>query len=193
MAYKRKRYRYKLRYKLVFWSLIAMLIFTILMRFMTQPTTGTVIKHKLGDELVQESAKTNTIMAKYFSLVYDAGLDTVSDISQGDQTALEVYRVARSDTTGRRNFVITIKELSGGLGEESSYRLRRINPQTYRESSESFGDLAYVLFEKTDGTEMTGFVSYSNNRYAMLSYTMDAPSGDLYKESSELFNRFRWQ
>lgn len=170
-----------------------MILFTIAMKFMSQPTTGTIIKHSLEDDVVTPATgKTNTITGKYFSLVYDAGLDTVSDISQSDTSAMEVYRVARSDTSGRRTFVITIKRLPGGMSEESSYKLRRINPKDYRESSENIGDLAFVLFERTDGSEMTGFVSHGDY-FAMLSYTLAAPSGDLGKEARALFAQFRWQ
>src|SRR5690606_32391365 len=103
MAYKRKRYRYKLRYKLIFWSLIGMLLFSVATIFMNRPSTGTIIKPALSDSPpASDPTKTNTITTKYFSLIYDAGLDTVSNISSDDRTALEVYRVARSDVTGRR-------------------------------------------------------------------------------------------
>lgn len=168
-----------------------MILFSVALIFMNQPSTGTIIKPTLEDEVQVESSKTNTITAKYFSLTYDAGLDTVSDISSTDKTAYEVYRVARSDITGRRTFVITVKTVPGGMSEESSYKFRHIHPETYRQSSETFGDLSFVLFEKLDGSEMTGFVSHGDY-YAMLAYTLDAPGGNLYDEAKELFQRFRW-
>lgn len=193
MAYKRKRYRYKLRFKIIFWSLILMIIFSIATIFMNQPSSGTIVKHSLQDERVEQTAKTNTMTAKHFSLEYDASLDTVSDISQQDTAALEVYRVARSDTSGRRIFVITIKQLpTGGMSEESSYKLRRTNPSMYREGSKTAGDNSFVTFEKTDGTELTAFAA-SNGKLAMLAYTLQAPGGDLHKEAEELLSNFRWQ
>ncbi len=170
-----------------------MIIFSIATILMNRPSTATIVKPSLEDRPTAEKAsKTNTITAKHFSLTYDAGLDTVSDISQGDQTALEVYRVARSNVTGRRTFVVTIKNLpSGGMSEESSYRLRQINPGMYRESNETFGDKPFVVTEKLDGTELTAF-SVHGNKLAMLAYTLATPEADLRKEAAELLGNFRW-
>lgn len=170
-----------------------MIIFSIANIFMNRPSTGTIIKPSLADNPVPTAPEgTNTITAKHFRLVYDSGLDTVSNISSDDRSALEVYRVARSDTTGRRTFVITIKNLPvGGMGEESSYKLRQSQPGTYRQSSQTVGGIAYVLFEKTDGTELTAFTSDSG-RLAMLAYTLDAPAGDLHEEATSLLGQFSW-
>lgn len=193
MAYKRKPYRYKLRYKILFWSLIGMIIFSIASIFFNQPSTGTIIKSTLEDSpRAVDVAKTNVITTKYFQLTYDAGLDTVSDISAQDQTALEVYRVARSDTTGRRTFVITVKKLPpGGLAEESSYKLRQINPATYRESNETLGELPFVVMEKLDGTELTAFTA-GDGKFAMLAYTLAVPDTKVRDEAAELLEQFRW-
>ncbi len=193
MAYRRKPYRIKTRVKVVFWSLIALIIFSIALKFMERPSKGVIISTVPESTLTREQApKSNVITAKYFSLSYDAALDTVSDISQGDQTALEVYRVARSDTTGRRTFVVTIKQLPpGGMDEEASYKFRRINPDLYRESAETVGGTQFVLMEKTDGTELTAF-SARDGRLAMLAYTLAAPDGDIQEEASRLLAGFRW-
>lgn len=171
-----------------------MILFSIALAFMNRPSTGTVIKHSLEDNPNQQEARrTNTITGKHFSLDYDAALDTVSNISAGDSTALEVYRVARSDIRGRRIFVITIKHLpSGGMSEESSYKLRRINPEVYREGSMTVGDYAMVTFQKSDNTELTAFV-VQGDKLAMLAYTLQAPDGDLESEARALFDDFRWQ
>lgn len=194
MAYKRKPYRYKLRYKLLFWSLICMIIFSVALGFMNRPSTGTVIKHSLEDNPRQgEERRTNTITGKHFSLTYDASLDTVSNISQGDTTALEVYRLARSDINGRRIFVVTIKQLPrGGMSEESSYKLRRVNPAVYQEGAMTVGDYAFVTFKKVDNTELAGFV-VQGDKLAMLAYTLQAPDGDLESEARDLFDDFKWQ
>lgn len=192
MAYKRKPYRYKLRYKLLFWSFIAMIVFSIAMIFMSRPSTGTIIKPSLEDEPNSvEPAGTNTLTARHFRLIYDAGLDTISDISSTDRTAREIYRVARSDTFGRRTFVITVKSLPGGLAEESSFKLRRINPDNYRESSETLEGMNFILFEKLDGSEMTAFTDHGDY-YAMLAYTLDSPSGNLRDEALKLYRNFSW-
>lgn len=193
MAYRRKPYRYKLRYKLLLLSFIGMLIFSLATIFMNKPSTATIIKPSLGDEPAPaETAKTNTITTKYFQLVYDAGLDTVSNISSDDSTALEVYRVARSDTTGRRIFVIVIKDLpAGGAGEESSYKFRHIHPETYRESSQMIGQVQFVLFEKLDGSELTAF-AVRGGQMAMLTYSLQTPDGKLYDEAVKLLDNFSW-
>lgn len=170
-----------------------MILFSIATIFMNQPSSGTIVKHSLQDERVEEAAKTNTITAKHFSLIYDASLDTVSDISQQDATALEVYRIARSDTKGRRIFVITIKQLpAGGMSEESSYKFRRTNPELYKEGSRTAGDNSYATFEKSDGSELTAFLT-RGDKLAMLAYTLQAPEGDLHTETEELLSNFRWQ
>lgn len=170
-----------------------MLLFSLATVFMNRPSTATIIKPTLGDNPLPEAPTgTNTITARHFQLAYDAGLDTVSNISSDDRTALEVYRVARSDTAGRRTFVITIKNLPpGGMGEESSFKLRLSQPGNYRQSSQTVGSLSYVLFEKTDGTEITAFTSDAG-RLAMLAYTLQAPDGDLHAEMTRLLGQFGW-
>lgn len=170
-----------------------MIIFSVANIFMNRPATGVVVRPSLEDSpRAKEVAKTNTITAKHFKLVYDAGLDTVSNISEGDKTALEVYRVARSDTTGRRTFVITIKPLpAGGMSEESSYKLRRINPATYLEGSIQSAGQSYVTFEKADKTELTAFAAHKD-KLAVLAYTLDTPEGDLHKEAGALLDTFSW-
>lgn len=171
-----------------------MIIFSIALIFMNRPSTGTVIKHTLEDNPNQaEEFRTNTLTGKYFTLTYDGALDTVSNISQSDTTAHEVYRVARSDIRGRRIFVVTIKQLpAGGMSEESSYKLRRIKPDIYREGGMTIGDYAFVTFQKTDNTELTAFV-VQGDKLAMLAYTLQAPDGDLESEARALFDDFRWQ
>lgn len=190
---KHKRYKYKLWFKLLLWSLAGMIIFSIAAVLMNRPSTAVIVKPSLEDNPRAEGpAKTNVITTKYFRLAYDAGLDTVSDISAGDKTALEVYRVARSDTSGRRTFVITIKPLPvGGMSEESSYKLRQINPGTYRESHEIFGGDTFTVMEKLDGSELTAFSSHGG-RLAMLAYTLDTPGADLRAEAAELLGSFDW-
>lgn len=170
-----------------------MIIFSIANVFMNRPSSATIVKPSLSDDPVPEApVGTNTITAKHFQLAYDASLDTVSNISGDHRSALEVYRVARSDRTGRRTFVITIKELpSGGMGEESSFKLRLSQPENYRQSSQTVGSISYVVFEKTDGTEITAFASDSG-RLAMLAYTLNAPDGDLQEEMTRLLGRFGW-
>ncbi len=170
-----------------------MVLFSIALAFMNQPSTGTIVKHSLQDERIEEQAKTNTITAKHFSLIYDASLDTVSDISQQDTTALEVYRVARSDVTGRRIFVITIKDLpAGGMSEESSYKFRHTSPALYHEGAVTAGNNSFVTFEKADGSELTAFATY-DGKLAMLAYTLQAPEGDLNAEAKALLADFHWQ
>lgn len=170
-----------------------MIIFSIANVFFNRPSTATIIKPSLGDEPVQNvSTKTNTITTKYFQLVYDAGLDTVSNITSDNKSALEVYRVARSDTTGRRTFVVTIKNLpEGGMSEESSYKLRHIDPGQYRESAQTIGTIPFVLYEKLDGSELTAF-AVNGKQLAMLAYTLNAPDGKLYEEAIKLIGNFSW-
>lgn len=170
-----------------------MIIFSIASIFMNKPSKATIVKSTVEDtSTAAKIEKTNTIKAKYFSLDYDAGLDTVSNISAGDKTALEVYRVARSDTSGRRTFVITIKSLpKGGMSEESSYKLRHINPDTYNENTKEYGGQSFVVFDKKDGSESTAFIA-NGDKLAILAYTLATPNGDLEEESAELFSAFRW-
>lgn len=171
-----------------------MIIFSIAMSFMNRPTTGTIVKHSLEDRPQSaQTEKTNTITGKHFSLTYNAALDTVSNISQQDTTALEVYRVARSDVDGRRIFVITIKPLPpGGMSEESSYKFRHINPDKYKEGAATHGDIPFVTFEKADGSEVVAFAAHQD-KLVMMAYTLQAPGGNLQTESAELFAAFKWQ
>lgn len=170
-----------------------MILFSIANVFMNRPSTAVVINHSLQDERVEKRAKTNMITAKHFSLEYDASLDTVSDISQQNSPALEVYRVARSDTSGRRIFVITIKPLpQGGMSEESSHKLRRTKPDIYIEGAKTAGENSFVTFTKIDNSELTAFATH-DGKLAMLAYTLEAPDGDLLREAGELLANFRWQ
>jgi len=170
-----------------------MILFSIATVFMNRPSEGAIVTPSLQDETVTELERTNTITGKHFSLIYDAALDTVSNISQQDTAALEVYRVARSDVSGRRIFVITIKQLPiGGMSEESSYKLRRTNPSVYLEGAKTAGDNSFVTFEKADGSELTAFATH-DNKLAMLAYTLQAPDGNLAGEAEALLANFRWQ
>lgn len=195
MAYKRKPYRIKMRIKVVLWSLVALVAFTFASKVMEQPSKGTIVQTAPESTLVnqEEAPKANVITAKYFSLSYDATLDTVSDISEGDKNAFEVYRVARSDVTGRRTFVVTIKQLPpGGITEESSYKFRQINGDTYKESTEMIGGTQFVIMEKIDGTELTAFAG-RDGRLAVLAYTLATPDGDLRGEAFKLLAGFEWR
>lgn len=174
---------------MIFWSLIALIVFSIFNIFFNRPSTGTVVKSTLEDKPADLPESTNTITAKHFTLVYNSYLDTVSNVSASNPTAIEAYRIARSDMTGRRTFAITIKDLP--MTEESSYRLRAINPNEYKRSTETISGLEYVLFEKTDGTEITGFTSRAGH-LAMLSFTLSTQSGNLTEEASKLFANFSW-
>lgn len=171
-----------------------MILFSIANVFMNRPSEGVILKPSLEDEPQQESVNvTNTITGKYFKLKYDSNLDTVSNISEGNNTALEVYRVARSDAAGRRTFVITIKTIpSGGVGEESSFKLREINPQDYTRSSETIGELDYIIFEKKNGAEITAFVTDGGERFAILAYTVSSPGVSARTETMALFSNFSW-
>lgn len=193
MAYKRKPYRIKRSVKLVFWSFIALILFTVANIFMNRPANGTIVKPSMSDEpIAQDSTGNNEITTKYFNLKYNASLDTVSNISSDDQTSLEVYRLARQDASGRRNFVVTVKNLPpGGMSEESSYKLRSINPGAYRETTKNEGRNSFVIMKKTDNKEITAF-SVNNDKLAMLAYTVEAPGADIDEEMSALLKSFDW-
>lgn len=193
MAYKRKPYRIKRSVKLVFWSFIALVVFTLGNIFMNRPANGTIIQPSLSDDpIAQDTSGDNVITTKFFNLTYDGKLDTVSNISSGDNTSLEVYRLARSDVEGRRNFVITIKNLPpGGVSEESSYKLRSINPDQYEETTRNVGDNSFIIMKKLDNTEITAF-SVNNDKLAMLSYTVDAPQANIDDEAAKLLYAFSW-
>lgn len=170
-----------------------MVIFSVANIFFNKPATGKILNPSLSDNPVSQPVTgQNVITTKYFSLNYDAGLDTVSNISSDDNTSLEAYRLARSDVNGRRKLVVTIKDLpDGGLSEESSYKFRSINPQQYRESSKNYGDNSFVLVEKLDGTELTAF-SVSGDKLAMLAYTVDVPGTNVTADSADLISSFKW-
>lgn len=193
MAYKRKPYRIKRSVKLVFWSFIALVLFTVANIFMNRPANGNITKPSLSDEpIAQDTTGNNVITTKYFNLTYDGKLDTVSNITSDDDSALEVYRIARSDVEGRRIFVVTIKNLpEGGVSEESSYKLRSINPDEYSETTKNVGDNSYIIMKKLDNTEITAF-SVNNDKMAMLAYTIDAPQADIDDEADKLLYAFSW-
>jgi hypothetical protein len=134
----------------------------------------------------------STLTAQFFTLTYDATLDAVNDISSGDQTALEVFRIARSEAAGRRTVVITIKNLppDGVLGE-SSYRIRQNNPKDYKEKTATYGETAFITMQKSDGSELTAFTNYGG-KLAMVSYALGAPGADLEAEAAALLSQFRW-
>lgn len=160
---------------------------------MNRPANGTIIQPSLSDDpIAQDTSGDNVITTKFFNLTYDGKLDTVSNISSGDNTSLEVYRLARSDVEGRRNFVITIKNLPpGGVSEESSYKLRSINPDQYEETTRNVGDNSFIIMKKLDNTEITAF-SVNNDKLAMLSYTVDAPQANIDDEAAKLLYAFSW-
>ncbi len=187
----RRRYRYKTWVKLSLAVFVLLIAFTILIKVLERPSIGTVRPAAATTE-TKAAEKPSTITARFFTLVYDGSMDSVTDISGGDGTALEVYRIARSDVTGRRTVVITIKQRPpDGLVGESSYRIRQNQPDLYAEKTVTFGEMSFITMEKSDGSELTGFTTY-NDKLAMVSYTLASPNADLRTEATALLNQFRW-
>ncbi|MFZ1323904.1 MAG: hypothetical protein WAQ57_01945 [Candidatus Saccharimonadales bacterium] len=187
----RRRYRYKTWVKLSLAVFVLLIAFTILIKVLERPSIGTVRPAAATTE-TKAAEKPSTITARFFTLVYDGSMDSVTDISGGDSTALEVYRIARSDVTGRRTVVITIKQRPpDGLVGESSYRIRQNQPDLYAEKTVTFGEMSFITMEKSDGSELTGFTTY-NDKLAMVSYTLASPNADLRTEATALLNQFRW-
>lgn len=167
-------------------------IVTGIILYLKGPSKSAPVTYEPLEYELNETEKERDLRTEHFHLRYQNTLDTVSDISGGDKTALEIYRLSSSSLESRRRMVITIKTLPpDGYAGESSYRLRQNNPDTYSEQTLRLGDNEYILFVEVNGNERTAFTQ-ARGKLAMLAYTISVPDADPQAEMEALLAAFTW-
>lgn len=172
-----------------------LIVFAInqLLAFLNGPSEGEATKVDEQAGTVAPPETTRDLTTQYYSLVYSSKLDTVSDISGGDKTALEVYRLASREPTSRRTLTITVKKLPPEAFEgESSYLLRHRNPNEYKENEVRVGQYDFIMFEKSDGTEVVAFNRHGD-KMAILAYTVASTDQPPRFELADLLAGFAWR
>ena len=173
-------------------SFILMIIFSILFYIFSQPNKATIIKKNIQDsgQLDIESG-TTTLTGKHFTLEYNTELNVVTDISGQDRNALEAFRLARSTVEDRRILIVTIKDLeTGGLSEDSAYKIRTIQPDTYKETTEVINGITFKMMSRTDNEEVVAF-AVNGGKLAIIAYTAGA-SNKTYSNMLGYIDSFHW-
>lgn len=174
-------------------GLLIVFLINQIMAFLNGPSAGESTQSEPQTETPAPPETTRDLTTEYYSLVYASKLDTVSDISGGDKTALEVYRLAARGLTSRRTLTITVKKLPPEAFEgESSYLLRHRSPETYERQEVRVGEAEFVLFEKSDGTEVVAF-NRRADKMVILAYTVSSTDIPPRTELLELLAGFSWR
>jgi hypothetical protein len=163
-------------------------------RQLQAPGEGTVIKNDetLGSFDPSAGSRPATLNGEHFSLSYDSGFSDVTDISRNDTNALEQYRLRRPGQGGT-SLVLSIRKLPpGGLAEDASYRLRKIKPNDYVESSVTVGNATATLMRATAGGEVVAFLPHGN-LLATLAVAGSGGSEDLTKLAVSTLDKLVWR
>ncbi|MDQ3123181.1 MAG: hypothetical protein M3Q14_00640 [bacterium] len=179
----------KKRLAIILISLFVMIAISVFVFMMERPSSGKIITGSSSSSPVSQentARRTSSMAASYFQLEYDAGLDTLSNVTIQNPGSLEAYRV----TGDQRILSVTVKQGSN-LSEESSYRLRQTQSELYRESTAKHGAHSFVIMKKIDGSEIMAIES-GQGRYVIIAYTMNDPLGNLQRETDAILSSFSW-
>jgi hypothetical protein len=192
MARKLRIIKTRRRVVILITSLVLMIAVTILIALLGQPSKGKIINSTQQDNASLDiDDGTSTLKGMYFTMQYRTSLNTVTDITSQNANAIEAFRVARSTVEDRRIMIVTIKHATeGGVLEDSSYKMRALQPDVYKPTTETISDTTAYLMARTDGTEVTAFIAHGD-KTAVISYTAGS-SDSIYQDSLKDFKTFHW-
>jgi len=134
---------------------------------------------------------THSLTGHYFAVRYPSEFTTVNEITSQDPNSLEQYRLGAT-AHGVTTAVISIaKQPAAGLGDDSSYKLRKIQPDVYRESTETYGTNQATVMTKQDGSETTAFIVKSPY-LATIAVTSSSPVRSSADSLKGLAAAFQW-
>jgi hypothetical protein len=192
MARKLRIIKTRRRVVLLIISFLLMIVVTILITYFGQPNKAVIVKSSQQDNGKLELNKgVTTLKGMYFTMEYQASLNSVTDITSQDVNAIEAFRIARSSVEDRRIMIVTIKHLpQGGIEEESAYKFRSIQPATYKATTETFNAMTIKMMSRSDNSEVVAFIAYKD-KLAVIAYTAGA-SDTVYQDALEAIKTFVW-
>lgn len=127
----------------------------------------------------------------YVDLTYPGVFDQVAQV-KNDANALEQYNIG-SKADYRRAIAVSVRKLPTGIvNDDASYRLRKINPQDYKERVDlSLGEPVQIM-TKSDKTEQTLFWAHKN-MVLTVAVTSTNPKDDLGAYMELLKSKLRWR
>ncbi len=143
---------------------------------------------------IKSQPKNLALRGQHFSMSY-ASTYASQDTSVRTTSALESYSYVASTVYDKRMAVAIQKLPSGGLLEESSYKMRTIYPDKYAERKIKIGDgsEAKVMTKKTDGSNFEAVIFVENkNLLATIALVVTGGNDDLNKEIDAIAKSFKW-
>jgi len=131
---------------------------TYLLRTMAGPAAGIVIasSRKPADETASKAPGYYELDGDYLSFSY-ANSFTVQPAQAASPAQLQQNRLL-STSGGTKSLVVTVTGLpSGLLDDEPSYRLRFMNPQTYKLQPQTIQGERVIVASRLDGFEEVAF------------------------------------
>ena len=185
--------RLRKQVRVFLYSIPIMICISIMIFILGRPHKAVIINSDTRDQArLDIDTGVSTLNGTYFTLEYRTSLNSVSEISSQDANALEAYRIARSALEDRRILIVTIKKLpAGGITEESSYKLRQLDPALYKPTAETIDDMTFNVMSRTDNQEVVAFTA-RDGKLAVIAYSAGA-SDSIYHDAVETIKSFRWK
>ncbi|HEX7259456.1 MAG TPA: hypothetical protein VF272_00820 [Candidatus Saccharimonadia bacterium] len=139
-------------------------------------------------------SKQLSLKGQYFSMNY-APVYATQDTQVRTNNVFESFSYVASTVYDKRMAVAIQKQPTGGIMEESSYKMRTIYTDKYTERKTKTGDglSAIVMTKKTDGTNKESVLFISNNSLlATIALVVTGGDDDLEKEIDKIAASFKW-
>ena len=171
-------------------ALVGLAIVGVL-KFANDPVSGSVATaSSLKKSTDPTPAPDGTLRGLYASMNYPGVFNQVSQVKT-DANALEQYNLGSSNSY-RRTITVDISNLpSGKPHDDSSYRLREIQPDNYTPSSKTVnGETVYVM-SKNDGSEVSWFWPHAG-KMLTVAVTTTQPGDHAVDFATMVMNSVRW-
>jgi hypothetical protein len=142
------------------------------MKFVNDPVSGAITASELKKSISPTPVPPGRLGGIYVTMLYPSVFNQVAQLKT-DGSALEQYRVSSSQSY-RRTVTVEVKPLTSRLSEDSSYRLRQLQPENYTPSTKTVNGEAVTIMTKSDNSEVT-FFWYHAGRLLTVAVTTTEP------------------
>src|SRR5687768_16084211 len=135
-------------------------VIVALLKFVDGPVTSTAAIPTVDEarRAAEPTAQPPALLqGLHVVLNYPARLDALAQVKTNNN-ALEQYNLGSNQDYRQSAMVTVSKAPPDGLNGDSSYRLRQIQSDTYKPSTETVAGSKAIIMRKVDGTEETLFV-----------------------------------
>jgi hypothetical protein len=185
------------------WLLVGLLVIGIYIvsRILSSPAEGhqEAVDQKLipAQPTTAPAPAASTLNNQYFTLRLPVGysLQASSTTTPG---LLFNQTILKASNEGSLIINVGLSTLDGGLSENSSYRLRAENPQTYGLSSQLIGGSTVTISTRLDGSDGEVVAFWPHGNYlatvSVTDGTGDTPGGDTAGDQTVLMSLLKgWQ